>query len=208
MLKPLVASLVLCASLAACGEDSDTPEPAPAVRATTTPTDRVPAPPPELVTLEGGAVTVRVGAGPARIIDYAGVRLSTTGKARGRGRELTFPITDGRLAIAPATGRIELGGGLRVTARGDHVDATDLQLDPAQEVVTAIVEGRRVPLLRFRLRYPRTLPATGEPIIARGTTSLVGDRALERLGADFGVDLLREGLPLGSLQLIATATDR
>jgi hypothetical protein len=72
-------------------------------------------------------------------------------------------------------------------------------------VVTAVIEGRRVPVLRFKLRYPRAVPAAGRPLSASGTTSIVGDRALERLGARFDVDILRAGLPLGTLQLTAVA---
>ena len=148
-------------------------------------------------------MTLRISAGAARILEYAGVRISAVGEGRGRGRELTFPITGGRLSVTPAEGRVDLGGRLRISARGDHVDATDLRLDPAQEVVTARMEGRRVPVLRFKLRYPQALPAAGDPFVANGTVSVVGDRALEQLGSDFGVDILREGLPLGSLRVTA-----
>jgi len=201
MLRPLCAALILCAALTACGDGA--PDGAAAVRATTTPTDTVPPPPAESRPLAGGAMTVRVSTGATRILDYVGVRLSTTGAADGRGRELSFPITGGRLALTPAQGEIELGGGLRISTDDDHVDATALRVVPAQEVVTAVVEGRRVPLLRFKLRYPEALPAAGEPLTAIGTTSVVGDRALEQLGTDFGVDLLRDGLPLGSMKIIA-----
>ena len=201
MLRPLCAALILCAALTACGDGG--PDGDAAVRATTTPTDNVPPPRAEPQPLAGGAMTVRLSTGATRILDYAGVRLSTTGAADGRGRELSFPITRGRLAVAPAAGEIELGGGLRISTRDDQVDVTALRVVPAQEVVTAVVEGRRVPLLRFKLRYPDALPAAGEPFTAMGTTSVVGDRALERLGAEFGVDILRDGLPLGSMKIIA-----
>ena len=201
MLRPLCTALILCVALSGCGGGA--PDGAAAVRATTTPTDNVPPPPAEPGPLAGGAMTVRISEGATRILDYAGLRLSTTGAADGGGRELSFPITRGRLAVTPAAGEIELGGGLRISSRDDHVDATALRVVPAQEVVTAVVEGRRVPLLRFKLRYPRALPAAGEPFTAMGTTSVVGDRVLERLGADFGVDILRDGLPLGSMQIIA-----
>jgi hypothetical protein len=65
----------------------------------------------------------------------------------------TVPTFDERISDAVACDR----------THRRHVDATALRVVPAQEVVTAVVEGRRVPLLRFKLRYPDALPAAGEP---------------------------------------------
>lgn len=207
MLRLLCATLILCTALTACGDGA--PDTDAAVRTTTTPTNDNASPPPSASRpLSGGAMTIRISTGATRILDYAGVRLSTTGAAVGQGRELSFPITRGRPAVTPAEGEIELGGGLRLSTGDDHVDATALRMVPAQEVVTAVVEGRRVPLLRFKLRYPSALPAAGEPFTANGTASVVGDRALERLGADFAVEVLRDGLPLGTMMLVAAVAER
>jgi hypothetical protein len=205
MFRRLTATLTISTALVACGGD-EAAEETPTVQATATASPTATAPPPaatDLRTLEGGAMSLRISAGAEKVLDYAGVRLSSTGEAEHGGRELTFPIRRGQLSVEPAGGAIELAGGLRISAGGDHVDATDLRLMPGDEVVTATVRGRRVPLLRFKLKYPRALPAEGNPFSARGTVSVVGDRALERLSSDFGVQVLEQGLPLGAIRLIA-----
>lgn len=191
--------------LAGCG--GNTASTAPAVKATTTPTDlTAPPPTPSPASprpLAGGVITLRIDADAKQILDYAGFKLSAVGAADGRGHELWFPVRGGKLAVTPPAGRIDLEGVLRISRGDKHVDATDLRIDAAQEVVTALVEGRRVPLLRFRLAYPRELPPAGSPFTAHGTVSIVGDRVVEQLGRTAEVAVLREGLPLGTMRIAA-----
>jgi len=194
--------LATCTLLAACGGDQVSTSTA--AKATTTPTDLTTPPPKSAARpLQGGVTTLRIDADADRILDYTGFTLSAVGAADGRGRELWFPISGGTLAVAPAAGRIDLEGVLRISRGDEHVDATQLQIDAAQEVVTATVDGRRVPLLRFRVDYPHTLPPVGHPFTAHGTMSIVGDRVVEKFGRSAGVAVLREGLPLGTIRIAA-----
>ncbi len=154
MLLPIPRRLAVIAAattlLAACGEKSE-PTPQPTAGSSATATGRV--------SLTGGTTTLRLNATTARVLDVAGIKVSTAGAAQRVGDQLQFPITGGQLEAAPLGGRIEHAGGLRFSAHGQSVDATDLVLDPARGMVTANVEGKRVPLLSLDMKPSGTLDA-------------------------------------------------
>lgn len=81
------------------------------------------------------------------------------------------------------------------------MDATGLVIDAARDVLTAEVRGRRVPLLRLDLDVPRAAPAAGEAFTVPGRASVIGSTNV----SDLGVDVLREGLPLGRIEVSAQA---
>jgi hypothetical protein len=132
-----------------------------------------------------------------------GAKLTGVDGASDRDGTLRFPVLGGRLSLAPFRGEVQLAGALRITLEGRHVDATSLRLDPAKDVVTGIVQSKRVPLLRVDVGEPATLPDPKRPLALNGDAAVIGDRVLTALGRDAGVDVLRSGLPLGRLQVSA-----
>ena len=197
--------LIIAATAAtACG--SDTPEPRAAESAVPTPTPTTTSPDrrsPIVLDVSGGSATLRIDSAARRFLDLAGLDVTATGETRERADGLHFPVTGGRLSLQPGKGRIELAGGLRLSAGDRHVDATRLIVRLTERVVTAEVRGRRVPLLRLDGELPRTLPAPGEPVVIAARTSVVGETVAATLGRWLDVEALTRGLGLGSLRVHA-----
>ncbi len=189
--------LAACAALAACGGDKST-DSAAAPRATTTPTDSRPDATARM--LAGGVTTLTLDPAARTILSYVGVQLTGVDGAAGRDGTLRFPVSGGRLSLAPLRGDVEHAGALRISLKGRHVDATNLRLDPAKDVVTGVIEGRRVPLLRVDVGEPTTLAKPERPFALQGDAAVIGDRVLSALGSESGMDVLRGGLPLGTLR--------
>lgn len=192
----LAAVTLAAGALASCGGKSE-----PVPTATPRPTTTTPAPS-AAVTLSGGSTTLRLSATSARVLDLAGVKLTATGAAQRDGDEFAFPIEGGKLELSPLGGRIEHAGGLRISAHGQSLDATDLVLDPARAVLTAKVAGQRVPLLSLDMQPPDGLKA---PIVIPAQASVVGGAVVSLLGERLGVGVPKAGLPLGHVVVSAKA---
>jgi hypothetical protein len=198
----LAATAALAFGAAACGGDDDGDRDrergaaTPAVTASATPT-------PAVTRLAGGVTTLRIDPTARRVLDLSGVGLEPIGEAAARDGRLRFPISGGTLSFKPAGGAIEHTGGVRFRARGRHVDATGLIVDPANRVVTADIRGRRVPLLVLDLQLPRAAPAAGEDVVIPGRASVFGGTLVAVLGDELGVQPLTDGLPLGDVRIAA-----
>ncbi len=198
------ATLAACVTVAACGGDAtDRPEAQAKAKATSTPTDLHTPPPASRLPVDGGATTLRLDGATKRILDYAGVKVTGLGATTEAGGALRLPITGGELTAAPLAGRIEHDGGLRIRARGRHVDLTALRFDATTDVITAAVRGRRVPVLRVDVGPQREPLSAGHPVVLTGRAALIGDRIVSELGRDAGVAVLTEGLPLGTVEISA-----
>ncbi len=195
----VTVAAALALGVSACGSEEENDGDRPAV-ITSSPTAQA-----ETATLNEGMTTFRLDRATLRVLDLAGVTLSATGDAERRGGRLRFPITGGELRLSPSGGTIDHAGGLRFSGRGRRVDATDLVVDPAHNVVTAIVERKRVPLLVLDMELPRELPPAGEQIVVRGAVTAFGSTVVAALGSALRIEDLAGGLPLGSV-LIAART--
>jgi hypothetical protein len=187
------AALVL--GLAGCGGDGGDGEPAAREARPTA----VPAP----AVLQGGSTTLVLDATSMRVLEAVGVDVRATGAAARRDGRLRFPIRGGELALTPPRGAIEHAGGLRFSARGRQVDARELIVDPGNHVMTGIVRGRRIPLLRLDMQFPRALPPDGREVVIGGRAAVFGGSIVGLLGRELGVEKLAEGLPLGDVRIAA-----
>jgi hypothetical protein len=156
------------------------------------------------VQLTGGNTTLRLDATTSRLLDLAGIDIAPTGKATFDNGVFVFPITGGKLQTTPLGGRIQQAGGLRFSAGGQSVEATDLVVDPTSDVVSARIHGRRVPLLSLDLGQPsRVPPKGGTQVLIPAGASLIGTSALTRLGDRLHVAALTRGLNVGRLVVSA-----
>jgi hypothetical protein len=192
-LPAALVTLLIAAS--ACGGDDRAEDAAPA-----TPS---PTPAASTASLTGGTTTLNLDASTWRVLELAGVKLRAAGDADGRGATLRFPITGGQLELAPTGGAINHAGALRFTARGERVRASDLIVDPAHNVVTGVVRGKRIPLLVLDMELPAELPPAGEEITIEGRITAFGSSAVVALGSALEVEELADGLPLGSIMIEA-----
>jgi hypothetical protein len=182
-------------ALSACGSD-DGPDRAAVAKPSPVPTVAA-------ASLTGGTTTLEFDAAAWRVLELAGAQPRATGAAEGRGRTLRFPVTGGRLKVSPPGGAIEHAGAMRFTARGEHVRARDLIVDPDNGVVTGVVRGRRIPILVLDLDVPRELPPAGDEIVMDGRVTAFGTSAVVALGGALDVEELADGLPLGSITIVA-----
>jgi len=146
----------------------------------------------------GGTTTLRLDENLQTVLDAAGVEVEAVGAARTRGAELVFPITEGELDLATRSGRIAHEGGLRFSAGGRSLDATDLRVDAAREVLTAEVAGRRVPLLGLNLGKAR-LPQTSDVIVLPAGAGTLSGEAASALNERLGLDVFGDDLALGDV---------
>jgi len=117
---------------------------------------------------------------------------------------LTFPVNVGEVSIPGLQGTISHQGGLTFTHAGKSVSATDFVLNTAESVLTAMVGGKRVPLLHLTLTEPST-SNNGEfslnGIVAKltQTTALLLDQNLV-------VHTFTAGQQLGTVSTLLTGT--
>jgi hypothetical protein len=149
----------------------------------------------------GGETVMSFDSQSRRLLERAGVRIEPIGEATRSGRRVVFPIAGGQLRFTPLSGRIEHRGGLRLSAGGAHVDATDLVVRPGRGVVTAMVGGHRVPLLSIEAGRPRKVPVS-HAIEVPATVAFTG-RALPDAADPLVRSVLRGGVRVGTLRIAA-----
>ena len=113
-----------------------------------------------------------------------------------------FPVTGGNLTGDTLTGRVENAGGLRFAVAGARIDATDLVVRPGKGVVTAIVAGKRVPLLSMERGRVRRVPQSGS-IVIPATAATLSPAAVPGLEDRLGNASFDGGLRLGRIQVSA-----
>ena len=179
---------------AACGGDDD------ANGQAATPT-KTPAPQsveqPQPIT--GGVTTLRLDATTAGVLDTLGVDLQPVGAAELSDGQFRFPITEGSVDVDTLSGAIAHDGGLRFSAGGRSVEATDLVIRPGRGVLEANVAGRRAPLLGVDLRALQA--PTSDTIVLPGSAAVLSPRTVPALEDGLGIQLPDVDLRLGRLQV-------
>jgi hypothetical protein len=145
----------------------------------------------------GGRTLLQLDPTLQRALALTGVKISPVAPATTAGKAIVLPITGGRLERGAPVGRIEHGGGLRFSVAGHELRATHLILRPKLGRVTAIVGGRRVPLLETTLGQVRNAPGSGSVLLP--SQAKFGKGAAKLLHDALGVQALSGGLTLGRL---------
>lgn len=144
--------------------------------------------------LTGEATRLSLDDGVTAALSAVGVELTATGGAEmetaGGTTTFVFPVTGGEATVDPEgspslTGTVEHEGGLELAALGRTATADQLVLDGGQQQLTAVIGGRRVPLLPLvtdpQLSSPGEQQATVTYSAASLDTSTVQSFA-DRLG--------------------------
>ena len=153
-------------------------------------------------TIKGGTTRLRLNATTSKLLDAAGVRISPLGRATGGDGRFMFPVTGGKVTLDTLSGRVENAGGLRFAVAGARIDATDLVVRPGKGVVTAIVAGKRVPLLSMEHGRVRRAPQSGS-IVIPATAATLTPAAVPGLEDRLGNASFDGGLRLGRIQVSA-----
>ena len=197
-LRALIAAIVLpllfAAAVAACGGDDDDESPPATSAEESSASGTTTEAPTEIV---GGRSVLKLDPELERVLNAAQVEISPVGDALNVPGGIALPITAGELDIDTPSGTIEHAGGLEFSALGASVRAEDLLIRPEDGVVTAQVNGDRIPLLTADVGRPRVVE-TSDTIVLPNEVS-VGDRAVAALNDALGVEVFDGGLRLGRL---------
>jgi hypothetical protein len=186
-----VAALALGA--AACGDDDD--DGGDAAATTAAPTE---------LTLTGETTSLTLDPATAGVLQDNMVTVAPVDPATAAaGGAIAFPIAGGTLEAESLAGTIEHTGGLRFTAGGTTLEATDFVVDTAAGTLTATVDGARVPLLNVDLTGLQRSDEAGT-IVLEGITTTLTAEASTALNDTFGVMLFEEGLAIGDVTVRAT----
>ncbi|MDQ2960528.1 MAG: hypothetical protein M3R48_05700 [Candidatus Dormibacteraeota bacterium] len=167
--------------------------------------------------LSGTSTTVDVNASTAAVLQQNGVTVTpvapATASTSGGGLSVTFPITNGYVAVYPQSslpfirGLLSHSGGLTFSAGGKSLTVTDFMVNPGNSELYATVggSGAVVPLLDLQgSKVQMTTDSMGN-IHLDGTVAVLSATAASALNSTFGVTLFKQGIPLGVVHIIATA---
>lgn len=187
----LIACVALAATATACGGDDQS-------TAAADTTASSPGEPPEAaMELTGGRTVLKLDPALKRALDAAHVNLQPTGEATAVAGGIALPISAGRLDIDTPSGTIQHAGGLKFTLLGRTFEADNLLLRPQDGVVTARVNGERVPLFGADIGQPRVID-TSDTVVLPSDVS-IGDAAVKSINDALGADVFHGGLHLGRL---------
>ena len=160
-----------------------------------------------LATLTGDSTRLSLDAGITDALGAVGVDLTATGGAQvetsGGTTTFVFPVTGGQATVDPVgsprfTGNVEHEGGLQLSALGRSVTADQLVLDGEQEQLTAMVEGRRVPLLPL-VTDPQVSAEGEEQVTVEYSAASLDTSTVEAFAERLGLPTL-PSLEVNSLQ--------
>ncbi|MGI8982964.1 MAG: hypothetical protein ACR2HM_00245 [Acidimicrobiales bacterium] len=172
------------------------------------------APAVEIQALGGMATNVDLDAGTAAVLKQNNVTVAPVGPATvstsGGTTTASFPITQGYVSVYPQDqqpfirGTFSHIGGLRFSAGGKSVVATDFIVNPGSSSLTATVAGNGVKLLDLD---GTNVKVTQDGSITRveGTVAKLSSAAAQALNQTFGVTLFEQGIPLGVVRIAAIA---
>ena len=157
-------------------------------------------------TLTGEATRLSLDQSVVDTLGTLGVELTAVGGAQnetsGGAATFVFPVTGGQATVDPAasepfTGTVQHEGGLRLSALGRNVTADGLVLDGQQGQLTAMVGGRRVPLLP--LATDPEVSRSGEQVVLTYSAASLDTSAIESLAGELNLPSL-PSLEVNSLE--------
>ena len=166
--------------------------------------------------LGGERTAVRLDAGTASALQQLGVSVAPVGSASFDSATSTvaFPITGGFAAIHSdlsyqpgyiAGSVLHQASGLKFTKGGRSLEVTDFVVDPGNSMLTATAGGTSgIPLL-FLDGTNVKVSQEGPDVVLDGTVAKLTETAATTLNTTFGVTAFQAGMPLGVVNLVASA---
>jgi hypothetical protein len=174
------------------------------------------APQAEFVQLKGVSTSVDLDPGTAKVLTDNHVSVApvapATVSSSGGATAVSFPITDGYVALYPTTvspyvrGAFSHVGGVTFSGGGKTLTATDFIVNPGTSVLTATVGGNSVPLLDLDGSNLKITKDSSGQVHLDGTIAKLSSDAAQALNSTFGVTLFKQGIPLGVVHIVATGT--
>ena len=167
--------------------------------------------------LDGKSTSVTLDPNTAKALQSLGVALAPAGSARfdSATSTVSFPITGGFAAIHSDLGYepgyiaghvLHEASGLRFSKGNRSIEVTDFVVDPGNSVLTASSGGKTgIPLL-FLDGTAVKVSTEGSDVVLQGTVAKLTAPGAAALNATFGVSDFKEGLPLGTVRLVASSS--
>jgi len=171
----------------------------------------------EISRLTGKSTSVKLDAGTAKALGDLGVAVAPTGSGTFDAKTSTvgFPITGGFAAIHTdhnykpgyiAGVVIHQGSGLKFSKGDTALEVTDFVVDPGNSTLTATAGGKSgIPLLVLDGTNVK-VSKDGSDVVLDGTVAKLSGPGAAALNATFGVTAFTEGLPLGTVHLVASGS--
>jgi hypothetical protein len=167
-------------------------------------------------TLSGVSTVVDLNPDTAKVLADNHVTVAPVGPATaapsGGTTAVTFPITGGHVAIYPQNdlpfirGSVTHSGGLTFSAGDKSLTATNFIVDPGASTLTATVGGQQVQLLDLDGHDVKVTKDAQGMVHLDGTVAQLSSAAANALNQTFGVNIFKQGIPIGVVHITATGT--
>jgi hypothetical protein len=176
---------------------------------------QTPAPQAQVEQVGGVSTTVDLDANTAAVLQQNHVSVApvapATASAQGGATAVSFPITDGYVALYAQNelpfvrGLLTHSGGLTFSAGGKSLTATDFIVNPGTSTLMATVGGQQVPLLDLNGSKVQVTKDSQGQVHLDGTVAMLSAPAADALNQTFGVSLFKQGIPIGVVHIVARA---
>ncbi len=125
---------------------------------------------------------------------------------------VSFPITGGHVSIYPQNdlpfirGSVDHSGGLTFSSGDKALTATNFIVDPGASTLTATVGGQQVQLLDLDGHDVKVTKDAQGMVHLDGTVAELSSAAASALNQTFGVNIFKQGIPIGVVHITATGT--
>ena len=167
--------------------------------------------------LAGQSTSVKLDADTAKALASLNVTVAPVGTAKfdTATSTVSFPITGGFAAIHSDLGYkpgyiagvvLHQASGLKFSSGSKSLEVTDFVVDPGGSILTASAGGKSgIPLL-FLDGTNVKVSMDGSNVVLDGTVAKLTAPGAAALNSTFGVTAFKEGIPLGTVHLVAAAS--
>ena len=193
------AVLALAFGVAACGSDSNSDT-------TSAPAATAPAADaPVALAAKRTRTTLVLNPATAKVLTTNKVTVAPVGPATAGAAGIAFPVTGGSVVTTTLAGTIDHSGGLKFSAGGKEVVATDFKVNTETKQLVATIGGAQVPLLDLNLTGLKKASGPNGAIVASNIATTLTAEAAKALNDTFGVTLFKAGLPIGTVSVTVAA---
>lgn len=177
---------------------------APSGAATATVTHRSAAP--SYVVLKGGATTLTLDPGTAKVLSDNHISVSPVSEARVTASGIAFPVQGGLLNAKTLAGKITHSGGLMFSAGGKDLTIRDFTINTRAKTLSAWVDqvGKRLTVLDLKLGKIK-VRVTGRHTTISNVKAVLDQGAADALNGYYGTTLFSGGLKIGTAKVSASS---
>ena len=158
------------------------------------------------VVLKGGATTLRLNPGTAKVLTDNGISVAPASEARVRSTGIAFPIQGGLLNSKTLAGKVKHSGGLTFSAGGKDLTIRDFTINTAKKTLIAYVDeaGARIPVLNLNLAKAK-VKVTKKHLTVSNVKAKLTSGAASALNSYYSTSLFKGGLKIGTATMSASS---